>query len=370
MNYVLVVDDEESIRLSIRRAMRLLAPEIKLLTAPNGAAAVALLELQSVDLLVTDLMMPQMDGFELLAWLSQNQPMTPAIVMTAMRNGGTAERLSGLGAGVVLQKPFDVKDLIGRVREVLGAATRGVIKGMSLGTFVQMVGMEKKTCTLRVSAEDRRGSLAFMGGELIAAETDRARGAEAALDVLSWDRASIEVVPSCREQVREIDLALEYLLIEACRLKDERPRSAQATELPAMPPVEAARVAPAAAAPTLQEQLRSLREIEGYRGAAVLDESGALVASDAEDASLDLSAVGRSASEIAQGVHRSGKPALVEGCQEIVVRSSEAILLLRCSSTAAGKHFHVLVLLKPEGNQALAMVRLDALVPEVRAWLA
>ncbi len=368
MNCVLVVDDEESIRLSIRRAMRLLAPELKLLTAPNGAAAVALLELQNVDLLVTDLLMPQMDGFELLAWLSQNQPMTPAIVMTALRNDAMQARVAGLGAGLLLHKPFDANAFVGQVREVLGAAARGVIKGIGLGTFVQMVGLEKKTCTLRVTADGRRGSLAFMEGELIGAETDRGRGQDAALDVLSWDRSAIEVVPSCREQVREIDLPLEYLLMESYRLKDERPSPSTKPPEPSLvgsmgPGPE--RMIPAL---SLEGQLTCLREIDGYRGAAILDDAGTPLATDAADPVLDLFAVCASAGEILRGVRRSGRSAQVDGCQELVLRSSEALLLLR-SGPGAPPRFHVLVSLKALGNRALAMVRLDALVPVVAAWI-
>ncbi len=359
MIYVLVVDDEESIRQSIQRAMRLLAPEIKVFTTPNGAAAVALLQFQNVDLVITDLLMPKMDGFELLAWLSQNQPMTPAIVMTALRSDSVEARLNTLGAGVLIQKPFDAKDLISRVRQVLEDSTRGVIKGISLGTFVQMVGLERKTCTLRISTEGRQGSLSFMNGELIAAENGRQRGLDAALDVLSWDSASIEVMPSCREQAREVDRPLEYLLMEACRLKDERPRP-EATAAPES--AEIARAAePARAGRTLQEQLRGLREIEGYRGAAMMDLAGKVLASDLEDSAIDFPEVCRSASGIARGVHQIGGPAQIDGCHEMVFRSPKALLLLRCFGSAFGEHFHLLILLKPDGNRALAMVKLDAL---------
>lgn len=372
MKSILVVDDEEGIGTSIRRAMRIHSPDIKVLTAPNGAAAVALLQTQPVSLLVTDLLMPIMDGFELLAWMSQHQPTTPVIAMTAHRTEGVDARVSELGAGVLVEKPFDVRALIAKIREILGAAARGVLEGMALGTFVQMVAVENKTCTLRIASGSRAGSLYFSGGELLTAETESARGEVAALDVLSWEGASIEVLPSCRELRREVELPLSHLLMEAFRLKDERER---ATPIPsALPapwaPERQRPASPRSAAPTLQEQLRILRDVEGYLGSALLGFTGDVLVSDAADASLDLEATCAMGSELLRQLHVGGRPARVELCEELVVRAQGAILLARCSGPAARAHFHLLAALGPRGNLALARVKLESLVPKIVERLA
>ena len=67
---------------------------VKVATAANGREAVAILESEKVDLVVTDLRMPEMDGFELIAWLHGRYPHLPVIVMTAFR-AETASRLDG-----------------------------------------------------------------------------------------------------------------------------------------------------------------------------------------------------------------------------------------------------------------------------------
>jgi CheY-like chemotaxis protein len=369
MKRILVVDDEEGIGLSLRRAMRSRAPDIKVLLAPHGAAAVALLQTQRVSLVVTDLLMPVMDGFELLAWLSQNQPTTPAIAMTGVRGDHLQARVSNLGAGLLVEKPFDVGALIDKIREVLAAAARGLIEGMGLGTFVQMIGMEGKTCTLRVAAGGRTGALYFSCGELMTAETEGARGEEAALDVLGWDGATIEVVPSCRELRRELQRPLGHLLMEAFRLKDERARDAGgaaplARELVGKPALRQG------SATTLQEQLRALREVGGFRGAALMGFTGEVLVADVVDATLDFPAVCAAGSELFRQLHRGGKPAQVDLCEELVVRSGQAILLLRCSAPTSRAHFHLLAMLDPQGNQALAKVKLEALVPRIVERLA
>lgn len=365
MKSILVVDDEEGIGTSIRRAMRIHSPETKVLIAPNGAAAVALLQTQPVSLLVTDLLMPIMDGFELLAWMSQRQPRTPVIAMTAHRTDGVDARVSNLGAGLLVEKPFDVRALLDKIHEILGAAARGVLEGMALGTFVQMVAVENKTCTLRVAAGAKAGALYFSCGELMTAETESARGEPAALDILSWDGASIEVIPSCRELRREVELPLSHLLMEAFRLKDERVRAAP----PPAPGLER-RPAPRRGAATLQEQLRVLREVDGYRGSALLGFTGDALVSDAADPSLDLPAACAMGSGILRQLHAGGRAAGLDLCEELVVRASGGILLARCSGPAARAHLHLLAMLGPAGNLALARVKLEALVPEIVERLA
>jgi len=85
---VLIVDDETPFILSLTTGLKRYSSEYNILTAENGKIAVEILESTPLDLVVTDLRMPEMDGFELLAYMSTNFPSIPVIVMSAF---GTQE---------------------------------------------------------------------------------------------------------------------------------------------------------------------------------------------------------------------------------------------------------------------------------------
>jgi DNA-binding response OmpR family regulator len=116
---ILVVDDEP-------RYLRLLEANLhtegyEVLTAQNGKEAVEMFSANPVDLIVLDVMMPQMDGFETCQRIRQYSNV-PIIILTV--KGEEHDRVRGLdvGADDYLVKPFSVMELLARVRAVLRRA--------------------------------------------------------------------------------------------------------------------------------------------------------------------------------------------------------------------------------------------------------
>ena len=120
MARVLVIDDEEGIRTIVTKVLASAGHEVT--EARDGAAAWAMLERQAVDLVVTDLYMPEMDGIELSQRLRQ-LPARPAVV--AMSGGGFGRQVdvlevaAHLGAAATLPKPFTREALLGAVARAL-----------------------------------------------------------------------------------------------------------------------------------------------------------------------------------------------------------------------------------------------------------
>jgi len=77
VKHVLIVDDEKPFLLSLTDGLASYAKDFTVVTAMNGKEAVTILDSTGVDLVVTDLRMPKMDGFELLAHISSNYPDIP-----------------------------------------------------------------------------------------------------------------------------------------------------------------------------------------------------------------------------------------------------------------------------------------------------
>jgi DNA-binding response OmpR family regulator len=117
---ILVVDDEPAIVRLVRAKLE--TDGYAVLTASRGDEALALLEEDRPDLVVLDLMMPNMDGFETLRRI-RSQSQLPVIMLTAI--GSDREKLKGLegGADDFVTKPFNPDELAARVAAVLRRAT-------------------------------------------------------------------------------------------------------------------------------------------------------------------------------------------------------------------------------------------------------
>jgi len=121
---ILVVDDEPSVRLSLAELLRDEGHAVRV--AEHGPAALALLEAEDADLVLSDLTMPAIDGLQLLQEVRERHPGTLFVLMTAYGDERTAVKALKLGAYDYLPKPFDndeVRALVERGREVL--ALRG-----------------------------------------------------------------------------------------------------------------------------------------------------------------------------------------------------------------------------------------------------
>ncbi|HEX9885028.1 MAG TPA: response regulator [Longimicrobiales bacterium] len=103
-NKVLFVDDEEGVRLSFDRLLS--AHGFDVTTVEDGGIAISELEDHPVDVVVSDLRMPGVDGLELLAWLRDKQPDTRFILLTGYGNDAVERRARELGAFEYLNKPI------------------------------------------------------------------------------------------------------------------------------------------------------------------------------------------------------------------------------------------------------------------------
>ena len=101
---VMFVDDEEGVRLSWNRYLS--AHGFDVTTAEDGAKAISQLRKEPVDVVVSDLKMPSIDGVELLEWIHDKQPQTQFILLTGYGNDAVENRVRELGAFDYLNKPI------------------------------------------------------------------------------------------------------------------------------------------------------------------------------------------------------------------------------------------------------------------------
>lgn len=119
---VLVVDDEPRIQRFIRTNLKVAGYEVAL--SGNAAEALDACERQEPDLVLLDLGLPDMDGLELFVQL-RTITQAPVVILTA--RGTSVDKITGLdlGADDYMVKPFDVDELVARVRAVLRRSAKG-----------------------------------------------------------------------------------------------------------------------------------------------------------------------------------------------------------------------------------------------------
>jgi two-component system, chemotaxis family, chemotaxis protein CheY len=121
--HVLVMDDEEELRRVLVRALERAGHEVS--QAENGSDGLRAIKAHPVDLVVTDLVMPEMDGLEFMRELGRQRPGTRVIAISGggIWDKGSLLAVAGmLGAVKTLSKPFELDAFLKLVDEVLAAA--------------------------------------------------------------------------------------------------------------------------------------------------------------------------------------------------------------------------------------------------------
>jgi two-component system, NtrC family, response regulator AtoC len=116
---VLIVDDETNIREIVVKLLALDGIDCE--SAENGLAAQRIIENKDVDIIVSDLKMPGMDGLELLGWLREQTLDIPVIMISAFGQANDAVQALKLGAYDYMVKPFDPDVLIHRIKNAANA---------------------------------------------------------------------------------------------------------------------------------------------------------------------------------------------------------------------------------------------------------
>lgn len=119
---VLVVDDEPNIVMSLRFLMEREGYDV--VVAPTGRAALDALDQNPADLVLLDVMMPELDGFEVCQRIRDNPAWKETRVVMLTAKGRDVEREKGiaLGADAYVTKPFSTRELVARVKTMLGPA--------------------------------------------------------------------------------------------------------------------------------------------------------------------------------------------------------------------------------------------------------
>lgn len=223
---ILLVDDEEMFLSSLFDGLRRRFPDFTFRTANNGEMALAQLDKQPADLVITDLKMPKMDGFQLIAAMHSQYPAIPLLIMTAHSTELSEGRAMASGALHCIDKPVDLAELARRIDELFSTGAIASLRGVSLAAFLQLLGLEKKSGIVDVQGDGVRARLYLSSGQVIHADNGAYTGLQAALRTVGLDDVEIHFRPGAVPKTPTIDLPLTQLLLDSARMRDEGERDA------------------------------------------------------------------------------------------------------------------------------------------------
>lgn len=391
MNKVLIVDDDSSFLLSLSDGLRAYSNDFSFATAGNGSQAIEYLSSNPVDLVVTDLKMPVLDGFELLAHMASLHPQIPVIVMTAFGTPHIEEKIDDLGAMLYIEKPLDFKVLANKIIEGLAASSRGYISNMNLVSFLQLIESDRKTCTLAVKENEKRGTLYFSRGVLLDAGTAGLSGLEAALEIVCWKNAEIEINSVCKvkEKDRTIHCTLLNIFMEGFVRKDElasqnEERRVERESIDMQPADNDTKGAPVSQnmehndkidnkkeirIMAIQDKLKELANIDGFGGAGLFTPTGEVIGLYVTgNSKSNMETIGVLANNVLMNAQKASLEMGTGRGQLVHVEAERAHILVRClnegtdplKSQPGKAHIHLVLFLTSEASIGMAKMRLNS----------
>jgi CheY-like chemotaxis protein len=225
---VLLVDDQQELLDMYREWLSNLPSRPEVHASSTGARAIALLESEPFDLLVTDLRMPKMDGLQILAIVRRKFPSLRLVVLTGVTDEAYRSRAYAMGVDLFCQKPttkeeaqaFEacIESLLGREKEVGGF--RGV-QSKSLMDIIQLECLSQSSGVLRIVRDALVGKIWVQGGDVIDAETGSLTSENAFKEIMSWKTGSFEILPAEPNRTRTIFSSYHALLLDSAQAMDE-----------------------------------------------------------------------------------------------------------------------------------------------------
>ncbi len=238
--HILVADDDGWILRMVTTVLEKRGYSVE--TAVDGEDALARALTRRPDLLITDVMMPKVDGWSLVRQLRAHTSlaMLPVIFLTALSSENDRIRGFRLGADDYVIKPFRFEELELRVGKTLrraaqtvaearaqiaGSGLRGDLSQVGLASLLTLIEMERKTGTLRLSlSEGRSAQILVRAGRVVQARlegADEPAHAACIYHLLTWSSGEFQFASGPIEGEDLVNASTMHLLMEGARLMDE-----------------------------------------------------------------------------------------------------------------------------------------------------
>lgn len=405
---ILLVDDEEALVWSVSNRVVKTRPDYTVLPVTEAKAALRVITARHVDLLVTDIRMPGMNGLELIMAARRIQRALPVIVMTAYPTADLPMDAALRRSIDYLQKPFEFDRFFAMVEDALERQSLGFSGAISVQTLpdiVQLYALSNATGALWVRRRGAEGRIWFEHGAVAHAVTGDTIGEEAFHTIVSWSGGEFSMAPGETAPQRSIRASWTELLMESCKRLDDLRRNVDVAQGPASNRGWSIRPLPKAAtigedltehvivdmmfrdleefgaaqhAPQVplennnmanaKESLAKLDSLDGFIGAALVDsESGMLLGFEGGGGALNIEVAGASNTEVVRAKRRAIKNlGLKDEIEDILISLNKQYHLIRPLRAKPTLFFYV-ALDRTRANLALARITLAEVERDLQA---
>ncbi|MBX7221713.1 MAG: response regulator [Blastocatellia bacterium] len=226
---ILLVDDEPHVLMILEKVIKPLG--CKTMTANNGMEALERIKQQTPTIIISDLMMPKMDGSQLFATIQQDPKLANIPFVCLTSRDQEEEKVSAFEKGVedYWSKPFSVKEIPVRVKRLLrrtrGAVPKPVVGNLATSSVIDLLNQferERKSGTLQIiSSTNQKGTLFFRDGTAVDAECEDKRGVNAVFTLVGWKEGAFNFMAGQVPNEDVIGMRAQALILEALRRFDE-----------------------------------------------------------------------------------------------------------------------------------------------------
>ena len=232
---ILIADDDAKLLALLTSSLKKSGFETT--EALDGEAALEQVKHKKPDLILADITMPKIDGFELCKLIRENPETAdiPFIFLTA--KGELNDRVKGLnlGADDYISKPFHISEVTARIKAILQRSAmaasepepevetdlKGNLQQMSLAEILQTLGMARKSGGLKIVNRSLVGKIYFDSGDIVQASLGKYKSEEAVYRILAWDEGYFEFDSNDKTDKAAISTNTNSLLMEGFRQRDE-----------------------------------------------------------------------------------------------------------------------------------------------------
>lgn len=372
MNKILLVDDEKAFLTSLQDGLRAFQKDFSIVTANSGLEALNILEKEKIDLLVTDLKMPGMDGLELISKVIPKLSELRVIIMTAYGSPEVTDKLQNMGTFRYIEKPIDFDNLADCIFEELSTGAKGYIQGITISTFLQIFELEQKSATLIIKSKGKTGRIYVLAGQLIDAETGFLKGEEAIHEIISWDSAEIEIENKCKKKIPVINASLSKILMESVYLKDEKDRNVlkSLTAENEIIGITLKSKTKEEKEMAIKDELSDFKSLEDFIAVGIFSPTGEPLAILQEGNHWNIKDIGAVINDLLKSAKKAATQIGAGGASMLHTQAEKAHILFRCYNEGSdpmksepGKaHVHILVVLGSDNSIALAKMKIESFI--------